>query len=85
MNRLPSELYHIALMKVDELLPQVNYSTPANDPKMVELCHFSDIVEEYETRNHSVKRPTASNDDAAAMPFAKSAKFAEAWKDGDVK
>lgn len=50
-TQISSELYQVALMRVEELLPQVNELTPADGPKMVELCRFSDIVEEYESRN----------------------------------
>lgn len=84
-SQISLELYHLALKKVDELLPQVNSSTPADDPKMVELRHFSDIIEEYETRNHPIEGMTANDQSVTRDSFAKSAKFAEAWKDGDVK
>ena len=84
-SQISLELYHLALKKVDELLPQVNGSTPADDPKMVELRHFSDIIEEYETRNHPIEGMTASDQSVTRDSFEKFAKFAEAWKDGDVK
>ena len=75
----------MALTRVNELLPQVNDSTPANDPKMVELRHFSDIVEEYETRNHPIEGMTASDHSVTRDSFEKFAKFAEAWDDGDAE
>lgn len=83
--KISLELYQLALKKVDELLPQVNNSTPADDPKMVELRHFSDIIEEYETRNHPIEGMTASDQSVTRDSFEKSAKFDEARKDGDVK
>lgn len=57
-TKISSELYQIALRKVDELLPQVTDLTPENDPIMIELCHFSDIVEEYETKNYPIAIPS---------------------------
>ena len=84
-TQISSELYHVALTRVNELLPQVNDSTPADDPKMVELRHFSDIIEEYETRNHPIEGMTASDQSVTRDSFEKSAKFDEARKDGDVK
>lgn len=57
-TQISSELYGIALKKIEELLPQVSDLTPANDPKMVELCHFSDIVEEYEQKAFPISAPT---------------------------
>lgn len=57
-NIITEELYNVALSKVEELLHQVNESTPDNDPKMVELCHFSDIVEQYENEKYPIHMPT---------------------------
>lgn len=80
-TQISSELYQIALKKVEELLPQVNELTPADDPKMVELCHFSDIVEEYETENHPVGSKTVNDNGISGNPFEKFSRFAGAWKD----
>lgn len=48
---ITKELYELALLKVEQLLPQVDETTLSNDPKMVELCHYSDIIEQYETEH----------------------------------
>lgn len=63
----------------------MNDSTPANDPKMVELRHFSDIIEEYETRNHPIEGMTANDHSVTRDSFEKFDKFAEAWDGGDAE
>lgn len=52
------DLYQTALARIEVLLPQVDDSTPDNDPKMIELCLFSDIVESYETERYPINPPS---------------------------
>ena len=51
-------LYETALLRIDELLPLVGEATPLDDPKCVELCHFSDIVEGYEKEHYPIPKPS---------------------------
>ena len=55
MMEITKEQYEMAEKRIEELLPQVNDSTPVNDPLSVELSLMSDIVEEYE----KLKFPTS--------------------------
>lgn len=55
---ITKQLYELALAKIDELLPQVNDKTPLDDPKCVELCHYSDIVEFYEKEYFPIPVPS---------------------------
>ena len=55
---ISKELYNLALTRIDELLPLVNETTAENDPKMIELCHFSDIVENYEDEHYPIAMPS---------------------------
>lgn len=50
--------YELAEKRIEELLPQVNDNTPANDPLSVELAMMSDIVEEYEKIHYPIGKPT---------------------------
>ena len=55
---ITEELYNMALTRIEELLPLVNDDTPADNPLAVELCLFSDMVEEYEDEHFPIKVPT---------------------------
>lgn len=46
--------YQAALAKIEELLPQVNDDTPANDPKAIELVAVSEAVIDYEKRHYEM-------------------------------
>jgi antitoxin component HigA of HigAB toxin-antitoxin module len=48
------EAYRAALEEVERLLPLVGEETPAEDPAAVALAQASDIVIEYEKRNHPI-------------------------------
>ena len=49
MKQIQNEYeYQAALAKIEELLPQVNDDTPANDPKAIELVAVSEAVIAYE-------------------------------------
>ena len=44
MAKITKEQYEFALARIEELLPMVNDSTPANDRNAVELTMMSDVV-----------------------------------------
>ena len=60
MRKITEDQYKFALGKVEELLPEVNDSTPLNDPKAIELTMMSDIVIEYEKENYPIEKPTVA-------------------------
>ena len=57
-TQISENLYKLALEKIEELLPLVNDSTHENDPRSIELCHYSDIVECYEKEHFPIPAPT---------------------------
>ena len=58
MTKITKEQYEFALARVEELLPLVDDSTPANDKSMVELSVMSDIVIAYEKEHFPIEKPT---------------------------
>lgn len=60
MRKITEDQYKFALGKVEELLPEVDDSTPLNDPKAIELMMMSDIVIEYEKENYPIEKPTVA-------------------------
>ena len=52
--------YELARKRVEELLPQVDESTPLDDPKAVELMMMSDIVIDYEKIHFPIEKPTVA-------------------------
>ena len=60
MNKITKEQYEFALSRVEELLPVVDDSTPANNKNAVELTVMSDIVIAYEKEHFPVNKPTVS-------------------------
>ena len=60
MSKVTKQLYEYALNRVEELLPQVDDSLPANDRKAVELSVMSDIVISYEKEHFPIEKPTVS-------------------------
>ena len=56
MTKITKEQYEFALARVEELLPLVDDSTPANDKSMVELSVMSDIVIAYEKEHFPIER-----------------------------
>ena len=58
MKQITKAQYEMAEKRIEELLPQVNDSTPVNDPLSVELAMMSDIVEEYEEIHYPIEKPT---------------------------
>lgn len=60
MSKVTKQQYEYALNRVEELLPQVDDSLPANDRKAVELSVMSDIVISYEKEHFPIEKPTVS-------------------------
>ena len=60
MTKITKEQYEFALARVEELLPLVDDSTPANDKSMVELSVMSDIVIAYEKEHFPIEKPTVA-------------------------
>ncbi|MDR0692671.1 MAG: helix-turn-helix domain-containing protein [Prevotellaceae bacterium] len=60
MDRITKEQYEFALARVEELLPLVNDTTPANDKKALELSVVSDIVIAYEKEHFPIEKPTVA-------------------------
>lgn len=50
--------YEYALARIEELLPLVDDSTPANDKNAVELSIMSEIVIAYEKDHFPIEKPT---------------------------
>ncbi len=59
-KEITKEQYELALSKIEELLPQVDDSTPKSDAKYVELTLMSDIVIEYESEHFPIEKPTVA-------------------------
>lgn len=60
MRKISEDQYKFALERVEALLPQVDDSTPLNDPKAVELMMMSDIVIDYEKKHYPIEKPTVA-------------------------
>lgn len=60
MSRITKEQYEFALARIEELLPLVDDSTPANDKNAVELTMMSDIVITYEKEHYPIEKPTVA-------------------------
>lgn len=58
MSKTTKEQYEFALARIEELLPQVNESTPSNDQKAVELTMVSDVVINYEKEHFPILKIT---------------------------
>ena len=50
--------YDYALARVEELLPTVQDTTPANDRNALELSIVADMVRDYEMQYHPIEKPT---------------------------
>lgn len=57
-KEITTELYDMALLRIEELLPLVNENTLPGDRNAVELSLMSDIVIEYEEKNFPVSIPS---------------------------
>jgi len=60
MNKVTKEQYEFALARIEELLPLVNDSTPANNKNAVELSMMADIVMAYEKVHYPIEKPTVA-------------------------
>ena len=60
MSYISKEQYEYALGRVEELLPTVDETTPANSKNAVELSVLSDVVIAYEKEHYPIQKPTVS-------------------------
>ena len=60
MVNITKAQYEFALARIEELLPIVDYNTPANDRNAVELTMMSDIVIDYEKEHYPIAKPTVA-------------------------
>lgn len=60
MRKISEDQYKFAIERVETLLPQVDESTPLNDPKAIELMMMSDIVIDYEKEHYPIEKPTVA-------------------------
>ena len=58
MTEITQIQYEYALARIEELLPLVDDSTPANDKNAVELSIMSEIVIAYEKEHFPIEKPT---------------------------
>jgi HTH-type transcriptional regulator/antitoxin HigA len=58
MKRINEAEYKKITARIDELLRNVNDSTPQDDPNLQELVALSDIVENYESEHYPIGSPT---------------------------
>jgi len=59
--KLTKEQYKFALTRIEELLPLVDDTTPANDRHAIELSFVSDLVIEYENEHYPINKPTVAD------------------------
>ena len=57
---ITKEKYEFAQARIEELLPLVDDSIPANDRNAIELALMSDIVISYENEHYPIEKPTVS-------------------------
>jgi HTH-type transcriptional regulator/antitoxin HigA len=60
MEKISKLQYEFALGRIEELLPLVDDSVPANDRLALELSLMSDIVIAYEKVNYPIGKPTVA-------------------------
>ena len=60
MSKITKEQYEFALARIEELLPIVDDSTPANDRNAIELTMMSDVVIDYEKEHFPISKPTVA-------------------------
>lgn len=58
MSNITKDQYEFALVRIEELLPMVGDTTPANDRHAIELTMMSDVVIEYEKEHFPISKPT---------------------------
>jgi HTH-type transcriptional regulator/antitoxin HigA len=59
-NKITKDKYELALARIEELLPQVDDHTPANDRNAVELALMSDFVIAYEQEHYPIGKPSVA-------------------------
>ncbi len=55
---ITKEQYEFALVRIEELLPIVDDTTPGNHRNAIELSLMSEIVIAYEKENYPIEKPT---------------------------
>lgn len=60
MRKISEDQYKFALERVEALLPEVDDTTPLNNPKAIELMMMSDIVIDYEKEHSPIEKPTVA-------------------------
>ena len=60
MQNTTIEQYEFALTRVEELLPLIDDSTPANSRDAVEISMLSDIIIAYEKEHFPIEKPTTA-------------------------
>ncbi len=60
MEGITRKQYEYAQARIEELLPMVSESTPANDKDAVELSVMSDVVIAYEKEHYPIGKPTVA-------------------------
>ena len=60
MNKISQEQYEYAIIRIEELLPLVDDTIPANDKSAVELSLLSDLVIAYEKEHYPIEKPTVA-------------------------
>ncbi len=60
MEGITKKQYEYAQARIEELLPIVSESTPANDKDAVELSVMSDVVIAYEKEHYPIGKPTVA-------------------------
>ncbi len=60
MEGITKKQYEYAQARIEELLPMVSESTPANDKDAVELSVMSDVVIAYEKEHYPIGKPTVA-------------------------
>lgn len=55
---ITKEMYEYASARIEELLHLTSEGTPAEDPNMIQLSIYSDVVERYEQIHYPIEVPT---------------------------
>lgn len=55
---ITKEMYEYASARIEELLPLTDDTTPLDDPNMIQLLIYSDVVERYEDIHYPIEVPS---------------------------
>lgn len=58
ITEITKEMYEYALARIEDLLPLTDDSTPLDDPNMIQLLIYSDVVERYEHIHYPIEVPS---------------------------